>query len=157
MGKITQGSGGQSSDSVWEMLEGTVRERVQEFIQQVLEEEMTEFLGGRAKSQRRASVPGEPRGYRNGYGKPRTLTLSSGAVTVRRPRVRECGGAVRESGVAALWAPHAGGCRTGVPALSARLGGGGFRAGTAGAAGRWGAALEVDDAPAPVEVGCAAR
>ena len=27
-------------------------------------------------------------GYRNGYGKPRTLTLSSGTITVRRPRVR---------------------------------------------------------------------
>ena len=89
MGKITRGSGGKSSDSVWEMLEGMVRERVQEFIQQILEEEVTEFLGGRAKSQRRASVPGEPRGCRNGYGKPRTLTLSSGAVRVRRPRVRE--------------------------------------------------------------------
>ena len=36
-----------------------VRERMQEFIQQILEEEETEFLGGRAKSQRRALVPGE--------------------------------------------------------------------------------------------------
>ena len=50
---------------------------------------MTEFLGGRAKSQRRASVEGEPKGYRNGYGKPRNLTLSSGTVRVCRPRVRD--------------------------------------------------------------------
>src|SRR4030095_11964920 len=27
-------------------------------------------------------------GYRNGYGKPRRLTLTSGTITVRRPRVR---------------------------------------------------------------------
>jgi hypothetical protein len=28
-------------------------------------------------------------GYRNGHGKPRRLTLSSGTITVRRPRVRD--------------------------------------------------------------------
>src|SRR5262249_58725077 len=28
-------------------------------------------------------------GYRNGYGKPRRLTLKSGTITVRRPRVRD--------------------------------------------------------------------
>ena len=28
-------------------------------------------------------------GYRNGYGKPRRLTMRSGTVTVRRPRVRD--------------------------------------------------------------------
>ena len=27
-------------------------------------------------------------GYRNGYGKPRRLAMSSGTITVRRPRVR---------------------------------------------------------------------
>ncbi len=30
------------------------------------------------------------RGYRNGYGKPRQLALSSGTLTLRRPRVRDC-------------------------------------------------------------------
>ena len=66
-----------------------VRGRVQEFIQEILEDEVTEFLGGRAKSQRRASVEGGRRGYRNGYGKPRNLTLASGTVEVCRPRVRD--------------------------------------------------------------------
>jgi len=28
-------------------------------------------------------------GYRNGYGKPRHLTLTSGTITVRRPRIRD--------------------------------------------------------------------
>jgi transposase-like protein len=60
---------------------------VQGFIQQVLEEEVSEFLG-RQKSQRRR--PLEERGYRNGYGKPRRVTLSCGTITVQRPRVRDC-------------------------------------------------------------------
>ena len=47
---------------------------------------MTEFLG-RAKSARRSESDNE-RGYRNGYGRPRRLTLSSGTVQLRRPRVR---------------------------------------------------------------------
>lgn len=29
-----------------------------------------------------------PEGYRNGYGKARRLTMSSGTITLRRPRVR---------------------------------------------------------------------
>ena len=54
-------------------------------MQQLLVEEVTEFLG-RAKHQRRGV---DMQGYRNGYGKPRRLTLRSGTVTVRRPRVRD--------------------------------------------------------------------
>lgn len=64
-----------------------VRSKVQQFIQDILEEEVTEFLG-RAKSERRELVDGKV-GYRNGYGKERKLTLSSGTVTLRRPRVRQ--------------------------------------------------------------------
>jgi len=55
-------------------------------MQELLEEEVTEFLG-RAKSARRSALGSAP-GYRNGYGKPRRLTLSSGTIQVRRPRVR---------------------------------------------------------------------
>ena len=54
-------------------------------MQQLLVEEVSEFLG-RAKHQRRGV---DMQGYRNGYGKPRRLTLRSGTVTVRRPRVRD--------------------------------------------------------------------
>ena len=88
MRKATRGSRWKSSDP-WEALEQMVRGRVQEFIQEILEDEVTEFLGGRAKSQRRVSVEGGPKGYRNGYGKPRKLTLASGTVQVCRPRVRD--------------------------------------------------------------------
>jgi putative transposase len=81
----------QPSTIVWETLEGFVRSQIQDWLQHLLEEEVTTFLG-RAKSQRRppdAEAPGEmPPAYRNGYGKPRTVTTSAGTVTVRRPRLR---------------------------------------------------------------------
>src|SRR6476620_10880072 len=73
--------------STWERLEDFVREHVQQFIQALLEEEVTELLG-RTKSARRETVDAVP-GYRNGYGKPRRLTLTSGTITVHRPRVRD--------------------------------------------------------------------
>jgi putative transposase len=75
------------ASSTWERLEDFVREHVQRFIQALLEEEVTELLG-RRKSARREGVDPTP-GYRNGYGKPRRLTLTSGTITVRRPRVRD--------------------------------------------------------------------
>ena len=70
----------------WDHLEEWVRGQVQGLIQDLLEEEITEFFG-RVKSARRSALDGAP-GYRNGYGKPRRLTLSSGTIQVRRPRVR---------------------------------------------------------------------
>jgi len=79
-------SQGSSSSQIWERLEAFVRDQVQRFIQALLEEEITELLG-RPKSTRRAAVDA-PQGMRNGYGKPRRLSLTSGTVTVRRPRVR---------------------------------------------------------------------
>lgn len=75
-----------ASIPVWENLEEWVRTQIQTFVQELLEEEIIELLG-RRKSARRAAVDGAT-GYRNGYGKPRHLTLRSGTITVRRPRVR---------------------------------------------------------------------
>ena len=74
------------SSHLWEQLEVFVREQIQRFIQALLEEEVTALLG-RPKSTRRAAVDA-PGGMRNGYGKPRRLTLTAGTITVRRPRVR---------------------------------------------------------------------
>ena len=71
----------------WEHVEDFVREHIQQFIQALLEEEVTELLG-RTKSARREAVDAAP-GYRNSYGKPRRLTLTSGTITVRRLRVRD--------------------------------------------------------------------
>jgi transposase-like protein len=76
-----------ASSDAWESLESWVRVKVQDFVQALLEEEVTELLG-RAKSARRVAVDADA-GYRNGHGRPRRLTLSSGTVTVRRPRVRD--------------------------------------------------------------------
>ena len=70
----------------FENIETVIRCRIQGWMQEILEEEVTEFLG-RAKSERRADVDA-PAGYRNGHGKPRKLTLSSGTMELRRPRVR---------------------------------------------------------------------
>ena len=71
----------------WDCLEGWARGRIQGALQDVLEEEVTELLG-RLKSERRKPLD-EIGGYRNGYGKPRKLTMSCGTITVRRPRVRD--------------------------------------------------------------------
>ena len=68
-------------------MEDWVPKEVQELIQELLEEEVTEFLG-RAKSARR-SESDSGAGYRNGYGRLRRLTLSSGTIQLRRPRVRD--------------------------------------------------------------------
>lgn len=74
------------SRATWDNLERALRDRVQAWLQDLLEEEVTELLG-RRRSERAKPVDGG-RGYRNGYGRPRHFTLSSGTVTVRRPRVR---------------------------------------------------------------------
>jgi putative transposase len=74
-----------SSSVIWEQLEPFVRLKVQELIQQLLEQEVTDFLG-RPRYERRE---GEQIGYRNGYGKPRRLAMQGGTIRVRRPRIRE--------------------------------------------------------------------
>ena len=85
MGKQTT-NGSQPSRIVWDNLEEWVRRKVQELIQSLLEEEVTELIG-RRKSERRKVVDSSP-AYRNGYGKARRLTMGCGTVTVYRPRVR---------------------------------------------------------------------
>ncbi len=70
----------------WATLEEFARRRIQGWLQDLLEEEMTELLG-RRKSERRVTVDAEA-GYRNGHGKPRRLAMMAGTITVRRPRVR---------------------------------------------------------------------
>lgn len=54
---------------IWDNLEDCVGRKVQEFIQSLLEEEITELLR-RQKSERRKVVDGSP-SYGNGYGKER--------------------------------------------------------------------------------------
>ena len=74
-----------TSTPAWDELEEWTRGRIQEWMQQMLVDEVTDFLG-RAKHQRRGV---DMQGYRNGYDKPRRLTMRSGTITVRLPRVRD--------------------------------------------------------------------
>jgi transposase-like protein len=76
----------ESSKVVFQELDSWLRLKIRDFIQQMLEEEVTDLLG-RPKSQRLKKVD-SPSGYRNGYGKPRRLTTGCGTVTIRRPRLR---------------------------------------------------------------------
>ncbi len=74
------------SRPVWEGLEAFARQGVQELLQRMLEEEVAAMLG-RRRYARRESIDAAA-GYRNGYGKPRRLSLSVGTITLRRPRLR---------------------------------------------------------------------
>ena len=78
---------GPASRPEWEHLEEWLRGQMQGLIQELLEQEVAEFLG-RARSVRRSESDNDA-GYRNGYAPPRRLTLSSGTIRVRRPRVRD--------------------------------------------------------------------
>jgi len=82
--KIIDGSA--ASSPLWETLETHAREQIQHFVQRLLEEEVDALLGRRKSERRSDATPG---GYRNGYGKPRQLALTSGTITVQRPRVRD--------------------------------------------------------------------
>ncbi len=86
MRKNTDNKAGKSRVT-YEVLEEVVKMRVQEFIQDILEEEITEFLG-RRKSERMKKIDTHG-GYRNGYGKPRRLALMNGTIKIRRPRLRD--------------------------------------------------------------------
>lgn len=74
------------SRAAYEVLEEMVRQRIQGYIQDMLEEEVAALLG-RNKSERIKPVDGPP-GYWNGHGKPKKFALMSGTITVQRPRVR---------------------------------------------------------------------
>jgi putative transposase len=67
-------------------LEEYAQAKIREHLQDLLEQEITEWLG-RRKSERKIN-PSEQAGYRNGYGKGRRFTLSMGTIEIRRPRVR---------------------------------------------------------------------
>ncbi len=71
----------------YEMMEVHARSSIQRWLQQLLEEEVTEFLG-RAKSQRRGELEQPHAGLPQRLRQAASAGLDSGTVTVRRPRVR---------------------------------------------------------------------
>jgi len=64
------------SSSRYEVIEEMVRQKAQEYIQTILEEEVETFLG-RKKFERIKPVDGA-QGYRNGYGKSKQFTIMTG-------------------------------------------------------------------------------
>lgn len=77
---------GIESRNLWDHREEFVRGHIQQFVQRLLVEAVTMRLG-RAKSEGLVAVDA-PAGYRNGYGKPRQLSLTYGTITGQRPRGR---------------------------------------------------------------------
>ena len=78
--------GNESKRIFYGELEEFARGKIREHLQELLEQEVSEWLG-REKSERKIS-PLDQLGYRNGYGKTRRFTMSVGTVEIRRPRVR---------------------------------------------------------------------
>jgi len=76
----------ESKEIYYRELEEFARGKIREHLQELLEQEVTEWLG-RHKSERKINAS-EQLGYRNGYGKTRRFTLSMGTIEIRRPRVR---------------------------------------------------------------------
>ena len=82
---ITDGTTELFAGEAWfDPIEAGIRERVRGFIEELLEQELTAALGGRAKHERAAEPPN---GYRNGT-RERQLTGSFGAVPLSVPRAR---------------------------------------------------------------------
>jgi hypothetical protein len=65
----------------WATLEAKAREGIQNRLQDLLEAEATEFLARPRYARRPSSIP--ERVFRNGHGKPRRVSLTSGTITVR--------------------------------------------------------------------------
>ena len=80
----------ESREVQYATLEQWARGKIQAQLQQLLEEEVTTFLG-RTKHERRSKVApvDPPTGNRNGYGKSRAFSMLNGTVMVKRPRVRD--------------------------------------------------------------------
>src|SRR2546427_13189462 len=66
----------------WGTLEAFTRGRIQGWLQDLLEEEVSELLG-RRRSERRGGV-GAPAGYPKGHGKSRRVSIMARTMGVRR-------------------------------------------------------------------------
>ncbi|MBF0555331.1 MAG: IS256 family transposase [Nitrospirae bacterium] len=71
----------------YEGIEELVRMKIQGYIQDLLNEEIEEFLGRNRYERKEELVDGNS-GYYNGYGKPRRVSMKTGTIEVRRPRLR---------------------------------------------------------------------
>jgi transposase-like protein len=83
--KNLESSTPQSEPITWETLEEYIRLHIESTLQEMLEGEVSEHLGRERYERQRASRMG----YRNGFGRPRKVSLSCGTIEVRRPRLRD--------------------------------------------------------------------
>jgi putative transposase len=79
----------ESKEIFYEALEDFAREKIRVHLQDLLEQELSEWLG-RKKSERKANAVEQP-GYRNGYGRARRFAMSLGTIEICRPRARDLG------------------------------------------------------------------
>jgi len=86
MNKTYQGSMFSTNETGGDPLEVLAREGARQMLQAALEAEVTEYLQ-RPRYER--SEDGQGKGYRNGHLPERTLTLGSGSVKVKVPRVSD--------------------------------------------------------------------
>jgi len=85
MGKLNTEKDGKAR-YLYENIEELVRMKIQSFMQEILDEEVEAFVG-RCRYERKQSID-NGKGYYNGYGKPRKISMKTGTVEVRRPRLR---------------------------------------------------------------------
>ncbi|HEX5605798.1 MAG TPA: hypothetical protein VFY96_04740 [Candidatus Binatia bacterium] len=74
--------GNESKEIFYAELEQFAREKIRGHLQDLLEQEVSEWLG-REKSERKINTVEQP-GYRNGYGRVRRLTMSLGTIEIQR-------------------------------------------------------------------------
>ena len=86
MNKPYQDSTFSTTETGSDPLEALARQGARQMLQAALEAEVTEYLQ-RPRYERGEAA--EHRGYRNGYLPERSLTLGSGAVAVKVPRVSD--------------------------------------------------------------------
>jgi putative transposase len=79
--------GSEAKEIFYAELEQFAREKIRDHLQDLLEQEVSEWLG-REKSEPKVNADEQP-GYRNGYGRPRRLAMSIGTIEIQRPRVRD--------------------------------------------------------------------
>jgi putative transposase len=72
----------ESKEICYRELEEFARGKIRDYLQDLLEQEVTEWLG-RHKSERKIN-PSEQLGYRNGHGQTRRFTMSLGTIEIRR-------------------------------------------------------------------------
>ena len=86
--KLNQPTRGNATELVGD-LDEVARQGALRMLREVLEAEVEAFLG-RRRHERSSTGDGEAfRGYRNGYGKERHVTVGSGTLPICAPRVRE--------------------------------------------------------------------